>query len=163
MPMNISIAVAIAAMAAGLLLPDVASAQQWKVYQEEGVSLGYRNAADTESLLSIDCSAKASDVVVPVPPGVKRPPQAPGLRVQEGNSSRTIALSVEVCGGELTCTDRPAGDVSTYFAKATNKELALRLADQASAISIDAPGAHVSALADRRVFAQFAKLCRDQK
>jgi hypothetical protein len=51
-----------------LALSASASAQQWKVYQGESVSLDYRNAADSESLLSVACGSSHSDITIPLVP-----------------------------------------------------------------------------------------------
>src|ERR1700722_2982348 len=48
-----------------------ASAQQWQVFEEESVSLDYRNAADTESVFSVLCGAGHSDITIPLAPGIK--------------------------------------------------------------------------------------------
>ena len=139
-----------------------ASAQQWKIYEEESVSLDYRNAADTSSLLSVTCGSGHSDVTVPIDPGVKPPAQAPQLRVTAPAGPYGLTLQWDVCGRDsLTCTDRPNGQVSTYFLRTRDKRLALRFA-QATAASIDAPGALLSARSDKAAFARFATLCTKQ-
>jgi hypothetical protein len=140
-----------------------ASAQQWQVFEEESVSLDYRNAADTESVFSVLCGARHSDITIPLAPGIKPPAQAPELRVTEPTGVIAIKLRWDVCGGEMTCTDRPNGDVSTYYVKANDKQVALRFADKASSIAIDAPGIRLTAAADAKAFARFAALCRKQK
>lgn len=140
-----------------------AAAQQWIIFEEESVSLDYRNAADTESVLSVACGSNHSEIVIPLAPGLKPPAQAPELRVTEQAGVDAIKLHWDVCGGELTCTDRPNGDVSTYYVTAKDKRLALRFADKASSIAIDAPGIKLTATADAKTFARFAALCRKQK
>jgi hypothetical protein len=140
-----------------------ASAQQWQVFEEESVSLDYRNAADTESVFSVLCGARHSDITIPLAPGIKPPAQAPEPRVTEPTGVNAIKLRWDVCGGELTCTDRPNGDVSTYFVKTNDKQIALRFADKASSLAIDAPGIKLTAEADKKAFARFAALCRKQR
>ena len=155
-PISISLALAVIALATA----SPAAAQQWKVNEEERVVLEYRNAADTASLVAVSCGSKSSDITIPLDPGVKPPAQPPVLGVTELSGVRAIKLQWDVCGGEMTCTDRPNGDASTYFVKAKDKQLALRFADQATAFAIEAPGIRLSAKADRRVFTRFAALCR---
>jgi hypothetical protein len=82
--------------------------------------------------------------------------------VTEPSGVRAIKMQWDVCGGELTCTDRPNGDVSTYFVKAKGKQLALSFADQATSVAIEAPGISLSAKADKKTFARFAAFCRKQ-
>jgi hypothetical protein len=147
---------------AAVALCAPASAQQWKVYEEESISLDYRNAADTSTLLSVACGSDHADVTVPIDPGVKPPAQAPQLQVTAAAGPYALALQWDVCGRDsLTCTDRPTGQVSTYFIRTKDKRLALRFA-QATAVSIDAPGALLSAKADKAAFARFAALCAKQ-
>jgi hypothetical protein len=149
-------------LVAAVALSAPAAAQQWKVYEEESVSLAYRDAADTVTLLSVACGAGHSDVTVPLDPGLKPPAQAPQLHVTAPAGPYVLTLQWDVCGRDsLTCTDRPNGQVSTYFIRTTDKRLALRFA-QATAVSIDAPGASLSAKADKAVFARFAALCTKQ-
>ena len=156
---------ALVCLAAASLLPAPASAgrAQWKVFEEESVSMEYRNAADTESLISISCSARDSRIWIPVGPGVKPPPQPASLEVTEQGTSRRIVLTTELCGGQTTCTDRADGDVSLYTARAKTKNLVLALAERARSLKIDAPGARNTAPADQAAFAHFADLCGKQK
>jgi hypothetical protein len=155
--------VVFAASALCLLGMSPASAQQWKMFEEEGVSLEYRNAADTESLISVACSPQQSEIFVPLAPGMKKPAQAPSLAVKEGAATNTIKLASAVCGGPTSCSDRPDGDVSTYEARAKGKAMALRVADKATSVDIDAPGAKISAASNPAVFKQFAAACRKLK
>ncbi len=154
---------ALAAAIGALSIAAPASAQQWKIDQGEAVSLEYRNAADTESMLSVSCGAGYSDIAIGLPPGIKPPASAPELRVREQSGVQTIKLQWDVCGGELTFTDRPAGDASSYFVKAKDKQLALRFAERALSLDIDAPGIKLAAPADKTIFARFAAMCRKQK
>jgi len=140
-----------------------ATAQKWVVSEEESVTLEYRNAADTASILSVSCHTELSDIVVPINPGTKPPTTPPELKITEKGTTRTMKLTVEVCGGELTCTDRPNGEVSTYYVRQKQKLLALRFAEKATAISIDAPGAAIKANADKAAFAKFVSLCKKHK
>ena len=158
-----SILLPLACVLGVLFVSAPASAQTWKIEQGESISLEYRNAADTESMLSVSCGARHSDIVIPLAPGTKPPAQAPELRVKERAGVYPMTMQWDVCGGELTCTDRPAGDVSTYYVKSANKQTALRFATRALALDIEAPGVKLSASADRHVFARFAALCRKQR
>jgi hypothetical protein len=126
------------------------------------VSLAYRNAADTSSLLSVGCGSDHSDVTVLVDPGVKPPAQAPQLQVTAPSGPYELTLEWVVCGsGSPACADRLTGQVFAYFIWAKDKRLALRVA-QATAVSIDAPGVLLSANADKAAFARFAALCANK-
>lgn len=139
------------------------AADEWKIYQEEMVTLDYRNTSDTASLLSILCSPGHSQVAVPVDPGVSKPEGPVTLLVETASGARQIALSVETCGGEIQCTDRHDGDVSEYLAEGKGRTLALELANDATSFAIEAPGASLKAPAQRSTFHEFAKLCRSWK
>lgn len=143
-----------------VLMSAPASAQQWKIYKEESVSLEYRNAADTELMFAVQCASRQSEIVIPLPPGIKPPAQAPVLEVTEQAGFYPMKLSWDVCGGEETCTDRSNGDIWTYYVRVKYNHLALRFADKAVSLRINAPGVSLSATADKTVFAQFAALCR---
>jgi hypothetical protein len=140
-----------------------AHAEQWQMFEEEGVSLEYRNAADTASLMSVACSARLSEIFVPLDPGTKPPAPNPVLVTKEGGATKPIKLDVHVCGGDMTCSDRPDGDVSTYVTTGKGKTLALHFADKVTSAAIDAPGAKISATSDPAVFKRFAAACRKQK
>ncbi len=155
-------ALCLASIHAALLISVPAAAGQWKIFKEEGVSLEYRNAADTELVVSVYCSSGGSQIVIPLPPGVKAPPQAPELRVREQEGNDFIRMRWDVCGGELTCTDRPDGEVSTYHVGDKGKQIALRFADRAVSLDIEAPGVSLSAATDRKILDSFGVLCRKQ-
>jgi hypothetical protein len=153
------------ATAASLLslwaLPGAAG--EWKIDQEEMVSLDYRNSDNTASLLSIACSPDRSQVVVPVDPGTSKPDGPVALVVDTAGATRRLALKVETCGGEIACTDRHDGDVSEYLADGAGRSMALELANDAQSFAIDAPGASFKAPAQPSLFRAFAKLCRSWK
>jgi hypothetical protein len=139
------------------------AADEWKIYQEEMVTLDYRNAGDTASLLSISCSPEQSQVAIPVDPGVSKPSGSVALLVETASGTRRIALTVETCGGEIQCTDRHDGEVSEYTAGSAGKTMALELANDARSFAIDAPGVSIKAPAHASTFREFAKLCRSWK
>ena len=130
--------------------------------EEQEVSLGYGKTA-IESVLSVTCSARQSEIYVLTAPGTKPPAQAPTLVVREGGATNTITLEVYVCGRPTACSHRPDGDVATYFARVKGKAMALRFAGKMTSAEIDAPGAKVSVKADRAVFRKFAAACRTWK
>lgn len=139
------------------------AANEWKIYQEEMVTLDYRNTGDTASLLSILCSPRQSQVAIPVDPGVSKPSAPVTLIIDTTSGTRRIALAVETCGGDIQCTDRHDGEVSEYSAGGAGKAMALELANDAKSFAIDAPGAAFKAPARASTFREFAKLCRSWK
>jgi hypothetical protein len=146
--------------------PTQGGSAAWKIDEGESISLNYTlppspEAPNGSSALGIDCSAAESDIVVPVPPGIKPPTSPVRLVIKERRGSETLILIPNMCLATETCTDRPTGDVSVYQIKRNGRDLALRVAREALSISIDAPGAKVSAAADRSIFTRFAQLCRE--
>lgn len=139
-----------------------ASAQKWHVLEEMEVSIGY-GKTEIDTMLSVTCSGRQSEIYLYVEPGTKPPSEAPVLTVTEAGSTRTIKLEAYVCGRPTACSHRPDGDVATYFARVKGKAMALRLAEKMTTAEVDAPGAKVSVTADRVAFTKFAKLCRTWK
>jgi hypothetical protein len=135
-------------------------AQQWKVLEEESITLEYRNAEDTASILAISCSDSRSDIVVPLNPGVKPPDRPIRLTMVTSGRAETTDLEADVCKNN-ECTDRPNGDVSVYQVVQRGKQLALKAAT-VKEFKLDAPGATFSIAAAQRPFDDFVRLCRRQ-
>jgi len=153
---------AIAAVALSLLGTGAASADKWTMLQEMEVSIGY-GPSETESWLSVTCSAGQSEIYVNTAPGTKPPARAPELVVKEGGTTNTIKLEANVCGQPTRCMHRPDGEVPTYVARTKSKAMALRFAEKMTSAEIDAPGAKLSVMADRPLFKKFAAACRTWK
>ena len=64
-----------------------------------------------------------------------------------------------MCGGLSECKNQPDGEVYRYETATPGKSLALDIAGKAKALSIDAPGAKISAPADPAVFKKFSVNC----
>lgn len=150
-------------LAASLGLPAAASAaDKWTMLRETEVSIGY-GPTELETWLSVTCTSRQSEVYVHVEPGTKPPAEAPVLVVKEGGATHPIKLEVYVCGQPAGCAFKPSGDVATYVARSKGRAMALRFAEKTTSVEIDAPGAKVSAVADRAVFRRFAAACRKWK
>ena len=84
-----------------------AAAKQWYLENDENPGISYRDA-DGGTAISITCggegdnSANASELLIPVPSGIKPPARAPEVRIKEKTGVRTMKLQWDVCGGELT-------------------------------------------------------------
>jgi hypothetical protein len=152
----------VAAVALSLLGNGAASADKWTMLQEMEVSIGY-GPSETESRLSVTCSAGQSEIYVITAPGTKPPAQAPELVVKEGGTTNAIKLEANVCGQPARCMHRPDGEVPTYVARTKSKAMALRLAEKMTSAEIDAPGAKLSVTAHRPLFKKFAAACRAWK
>jgi hypothetical protein len=153
---------AFVAAALSLLGTGAASADKWTMLREMEVSIGY-GPRETESRLSVTCSARQSEIYVITAPGTKPPAQAPELVVKEGGTTNTIKLETYVCGQPTRCMHRPDGEVPTYVARTKGKAMALRFAEKMTSAEIDAPGAKLSVTADRPLFKKFAAACRAWK
>lgn len=156
-----SIVLCIAASLGPLGAPP-ASAQKWHVLEEMEVSIGY-GKTDIDTVLSVTCSGRQSEIYVRAAPGTKPPAEAPALVVKERAAINPIKLEAYVCGRPAACSHRPDGEVATYFARVKGKAMALRFAAKMTAAEVEAPGAKVSVTADRAAFTKFAKLCRTRK
>ncbi len=112
-----SSAIACIATSLGLLATgSAAAADKWTMLRETEVSIGY-GPNELDSLLSVTCTSRQSEVYVRVAPGTKPPAEAPVLVVKEGEATNTIKLEVYVCGQPAGCSNKPDGDVATYVAR----------------------------------------------
>ena len=70
-----------------------------------------------------------------------------------------MPLKADICGGENECSNLPDGEIYRYEASVPGKRLALDIASKGETISIDAPGAKISAPRDAKAFKKFSALC----
>lgn len=158
--MNRTLALCVAAAFGAGIGP--ASAEKWTMLEEQEVSINY-GKDPLEASLSVTCTARQSEVYVPVASGTKPPAEAPALVVKEGGAKNTIKLAAYVCGRPTACSHRPDGDVATYVARAKGRAMAVRFAEKMMSAEIDAPGAKLSVVRDAAVFKKFAAACRSWK
>jgi hypothetical protein len=130
------------------LTSSVSFAQHWFIQDGESISLFY--GTERRSNLSIDCAASESQITV-APSPVKPPVQPAVLKVETRRGIESYSLETEL---------DPNGYVSTYFVRRNGRQMALHLATTANRLLINAPGAHISAAADKAVFRRYAALCR---
>lgn len=153
------------ALLAFLLLEQAAAAQSWEVSEEESVSLELMKPDKAASLLRIGCDSQNSEIAVPVPPPGHEPQQTAfdvALTGQDGGIRR-LSLKPQICGGEITCTDRKNGMVSAYEYRQSGRKTALEIVGQAKSISVSLPDVAITAEADAKAFAAFTKLCKSWK
>ena len=150
------------ASALGMLGTAAAAADKWTMLREMEISIGY-GPTEIDTVISVTCSGRQSEIYVSTARGTKPPAQAPELVVKEGGATNTIKLEAYVCGRPAICTHRPDGEVPSYFARTKSKAMALRFADKATAVEIDAPGVKFTIAADAALFKKFAAACRKEK
>jgi hypothetical protein len=81
------------------------------------------------------------------------------LVVEMKGGRKEVPLKADICGGENECTNLPDGEIYRYETSVPGKRLAIDIADKGETISIDAPGARISARRDAKVFKKFSAMC----
>jgi len=81
------------------------------------------------------------------------------LVIEMRNGRREVPLKADICGGENTCINLPDGEIYRYETSVPGKRLAIDIADKGETISIDAPGAKISAPRDAEMFKKFSAMC----
>jgi hypothetical protein len=152
--------------AAGIcVFRSVAAAEPaWHVLQEEVTALVFGDSGN--ALIAITCGRDEetgddqTGITVRAEPGTK-PPQDPVMLVLESKEARKeVPLKPDLCGKD-ECSDRAEGEVSIYATALPGLRPAFEIAEKATKLSIDAPGAKISAAADPEQFAKFAGYCRN--
>ena len=75
------------------------------------------------------------------------------------SGAKEVPLKADICGGANECSNLPDGEIYRYEASVPGKRLALDIASKGETISIDAPGAKISAPRDAKAFKKFSALC----
>jgi hypothetical protein len=81
------------------------------------------------------------------------------LVIEMKTGRKEVPLKTDICGGDNECTNLPDGEIYRYEASAPGKRLAVDIADKGERISIDAPGAKISAARDAKIFKKFSAMC----
>jgi len=81
------------------------------------------------------------------------------LVVEMKSGRKEVLLTPDICGSDNECTNLPDGEIYRYEASVPGKRLAIDIADKGETISIDAPGAKISAVRDAKVFKKFSAMC----
>jgi hypothetical protein len=134
------------------------------VYRDQVPALLYGDPEN--ALISIICGRHEKTdedetwITVEVEPGVKHAPENVVLVLENGKARKEVPLEARACAANQ-CTMRSEGEVYRYEATFPGLEPALDIAENVTKLSIDAPGAKVSAAADEKAFTKFAVLCRN--
>jgi hypothetical protein len=154
----------LAAFGASAVVAEAASEPGWAVYRDQVPALLYGDPE--KALISIICgrdeetSEDETWITVEVEPGVKPAPVNVVLVLENGTARKEVSLQPRACAPNQ-CTARSEGEVYQYEATFPGLEPALDIAENVTKLSIDAPGAKVSAAADETAFTSFAVLCRN--
>lgn len=137
-----------------------ASAQQWKILEEESVTLAFRDSENAVSIMEISCHSEQSDVTINVSTRGIYNSDSFVLSVDTSEGTDEIKMLPVICAPDDVCDTAP-GEVYAYQAKADGRDLALNLAETAKSFSFAAPGVTLDVRTDKPVFTRFAKLCRN--
>ena len=155
----IFVAIGIGAVASG------ANAEPaWRVFKEEVAVLNFGEPEN--ALISIICGRDEETgedqtwITVAVEHGTKPTQDAVVLIVHKEGGPKELPLKANICANN-ECSGGADGEVYLYDTVFPEKRPALEIAEEAVQLSIDAPGAKISAPADAKKFAEFAELCRN--
>jgi len=146
------------------LASAVSAAPFWTVERSEIAYLFYGEAG--KPVLSISCGQEEGEtgrdetrIAVEVEKGTKPGKDEVVLRVEQDKGHTDVPLKPLICGGSSACQNQPDGEVYRYATATPGKSLALDIAGKAKALSVDAPGAKISAPADPAAFRKFSVSC----
>ncbi len=152
------------AVGIGVAVADAVAGPGWGVYQDKVPALLYGDPEN--ALLSIICGRNEETgkeetwISVAVANGTKPGKGKVALVLESKKVRKEVPLQPKICG-DGQCNTRAPGEVYLYEATFPGTAPALDIAEKATKISIDAPGAKVSAPADEKAFSKFAGLCRN--
>jgi hypothetical protein len=81
------------------------------------------------------------------------------LIIETKAGRKEVPLKADICADDNECTDLLKGEIYRYETSVLGKRLPVDTADKAERISIDAPGAKISAPRDAKVFKKFSAMC----
>ena len=154
----------LAAFGISAAVAEAASESRWAVYRDQVPALLYGEPEN--ALISIICGRDEETdedetwITIEVEPGVKPAPDNVVLVLENGTARKEVPLQSRACAPNQ-CTARSEGEVYRYEATFPGVEPALDIAENVTKLSIDAPGAWLSAVADEKAFTSFAVLCRN--
>jgi hypothetical protein len=156
--------VVLAAVGISASVAAAAAEPRWAVYRDQVPALLYGDPENAQ--ISIICGRDEESgedetwITIEVEPGAKPAPANVVLVLESDTARKEVPLEPLVCG-EDQCTMRTEGEVYRYEATFPGVEPALDIAEKVTKLSIDAPGARISAPADEKAFSKFAGLCRN--
>jgi hypothetical protein len=154
----------LAAFGIAAAVAKAAAEPGWAVYRDQVPALLYGEPEN--ALISIICGRDEAThedetwITIEVEPGVKPAPANVVLVLENGTARKEVPLQPRACAPSQ-CTTRAEGEVYRYEATFEGVEPALDIAENVTKLSIDAPGAKLSAVADEKAFTKFAVLCRN--
>jgi hypothetical protein len=142
------------------------AAPAWSVESSEIAYLFYGEPG--KPLLTITCGEQEGEtgkdetrIEVDVDRGTKPGKGKVELVVEHKGGKAKIPLKADLCSAQEPCAKGNDGEVYRYETSVPGKALALDIAEKGKAVSLDAPGAKIAALADEASFQKFAGFCRN--
>ncbi len=159
--MRFSLPLALATM---LLAASASAEPAWTVERSEVAYLFY--GEPKTPVLTITCGQEEGEtgrdetrIEVEVDKGTTTKADKIVLVVAMKSGRKEVPLKADICGGENACTNLPDGEIYRYETSVPGKRLALDIAGKGETISIDAPGAKISAPRDAKAFKKFSVMC----
>lgn len=148
------------ALAMTLAASSASAEPAWTVERSEVANLFY--GEPKTPVLTITCGQEEGEtgrdetrIEVDTEKGTTTKADKVVLVVEMKGGRKEVPLKAEICGGENECTNLPDGEIYRYEASVPGKRLAVDIADKGETISIDAPGAKISAPRDTKIFKKF--------
>ena len=136
----------------------------WTVERSEVAYLFY--GAPKTPVLTITCGQEGGEtgkdetrIEVETEKGTTTKADKVVLIIEMKSGRKEVPLKPDICGGDNECTSLPDGEIYRYEASVPGTRLALDIADKGERISIDAPGAKISAPRDGKIFKKFSAMC----
>jgi len=152
------------ALAMTLAASSASAEPAWRVERSEVAYLFY--GEPKTPVLTITCGQEEGEtgrdetrIEVDTEKGTTTKADKVVLVVEMKGGRKEVPLKADICGGENECTNLPDGEIYRYEASVPGKRLAVDIADKGETISIDAPGAKISAPRDAKIFKKFSAMC----
>ena len=81
------------------------------------------------------------------------------LVVAMKSGAKEVPLKADICGGANECTNLPDGEIYRYETSVPGQAARARHRVKGETMSIDAPGAKISAPRDAKAFKKFSAMC----
>jgi hypothetical protein len=145
-------------------IPSARAEPVWTVEGSEVVYLFY--GEPKTPVLTITCGEQEGEtgkdetrIEVDTAKGTTMKADKVVLVIEMKSGRKEVPLMPDICGGDNECSNLPDGEIYRYETSVPGKRLAIDIADKGETISIDAPGAKISAARDAKVFKKFSAMC----
>jgi len=145
-------------------ISSVSAEPAWTVERSEVAYLFY--GEPKTPVLTVTCGQEEGEtgkdetrIEVETEKGTRTKADKVVLIIEMKSGRKEVPLKPDICGGDNECTSLPDGEIYRYEASVPGTRLALDIADKGERISIDAPGAKISAPRDGKIFKKFSAMC----